>query len=87
MNHWEKFNKTSLSEKEDFYSDLNMEDITRVDYTHAKRICKDFERKNLGEYRDLYVQGDTLLSADILRTLELAQQAALRKNKSKIRSL
>ena len=87
MNHWEKFNKTSLSEKEDFYSDLNMEDITRVDYTHAKRICKDFERKKLGEYRDLYVQGDTLLSADILRTLELAQQAALRKNKSKIRSL
>ena len=72
MNHWEKFNKTSLSEKEDFYSDLNMEDITRVDYTHAKRICKDFERKNSGEYRDLYVQGDTLLSADILRTLELA---------------
>ena len=87
MNHWEKFNKTSLSEKEDFYRDLNMEDITRVDYTQAKRICKDFERKNLGEYRDLYVQGDTLLSADILRTLELAQQAALRKNKSKIRSL
>ena len=33
MNHWEKFNKTSLSEKEDFYRDLNMEDITRVDYT------------------------------------------------------
>ena len=87
MNHWEKFNKTSLSEKEDFYRDLNMEDITRVDYTQAKRICKDFERKNLGEYCDLYVQGDTLLSADILRTLELAQQAALRKNKSKIRSL
>ena len=87
MNHWEKFNKTSLSEKEDFYRDLSMEDITRVDYTQAKRICKDFERKNLGEYRDLYVQGDTLLSADILRTLELAQQAALRKNKSKIRSL
>ena len=70
MDDWEKFNETSLSGKKDFYSDLNMEDITRVDYTHAKRICKDFERKNLGEYRDLYVQVGTLLSADILRTLE-----------------
>ena len=28
MDHWEKFNETSLPEKEDFYSHLNMEDIT-----------------------------------------------------------
>ena len=41
-----------------------MEDITDADYTHAKRICKDFEIKNLGEYYDLYVQNDTLLLAD-----------------------
>ena len=31
-------NKTSLTEKEDFYSDSNMENITDVDYVHAKRI-------------------------------------------------
>ena len=37
--------KTSLPEKEDFYSYLNMEDITNADYTHAKRVCKDFEIK------------------------------------------
>ena len=30
MDHWEKFNKT-LPEKEDFYSHLNMEDITNTD--------------------------------------------------------
>ena len=41
-----------------------MEDITDADYAHAKRICKDFEIKNLGEYYDLYVQNDTLLLAD-----------------------
>ena len=29
---WEKFNETSLPEKEDFYSHLNMEDITDADY-------------------------------------------------------
>ena len=64
MDNWEKFNETSLSEKDDFYNHLDMED-TDADYAHAKRVCKDFEIKNLGEYHDLYVQSDTLLSADL----------------------
>ena len=51
----------SLSEIEDFYSHLNMEDITDADYAHAKRVCKDFKIKNLGEYHDLYIQSNTLL--------------------------
>ena len=38
-----------------------MEDITDVDYVQAKKVCKDFEIKNLGEYHDLYVQSDMLL--------------------------
>ena len=62
---WEKFNETSLLEKEDFYSHLNMEDVTDADYTHAKRVCKDFEMKNLRECHDLYVQSDKLLLADV----------------------
>ena len=45
MNDWEKFKEKLLPEKEDFYSHLNMEDITDADYTHAKRVCKDFEKK------------------------------------------
>ena len=45
MNDWEKFNETSLPEKEDFYSDLNMEYIIGADYTHAKRVCKRFWNK------------------------------------------
>ena len=32
-----------------------MEDVTDADYAHAKRVRKDFEIKNLGEYHDLYV--------------------------------
>ena len=36
MNDWEKLNETSLPEKEDFYSHLNMEDITNADYAHPK---------------------------------------------------
>ena len=62
---WQKFNETSLTEKEDFYSHLNMEDITDTVYAHAKIVCKDFEIKNLGEYHNLYVQRYTLLLADV----------------------
>ena len=64
MDDWEKFNET-LPEKEDFYSNLNMEDITDTGYVYAKRVCKNFEIKNLGEYHDLYVQNDTLLLVDV----------------------
>ena len=71
MDDWEKFNETSLLEKEDLYSHLNMEDITDADYAHAKRICKDFKVKHLGEYHDLYVQCNTLMLADVLKTLDI----------------
>ena len=65
MNDWEKFNTTSLPEKEDFYSHLNMEDITDADYAHPKRVCKNFEIKKLEEYHNLYVKSNTLLLADV----------------------
>ena len=45
IDDWKKFNATSLPEKEDFYSHLNMEDITDADYAHANRVCKNFEKK------------------------------------------
>ena len=65
MDDWEKFNETSLPEKEDFYSHLNMEDIPNADHVHRKRVCKNFKIKSLGEYDDLYVQSNTLLLADV----------------------
>ena len=65
MDDWEKLNETTLPEKEDFYSHLNMEDITDADYAHTKRVCKDFEINNLQEYHNLYVQSDTLLLGDV----------------------
>ena len=42
-----------------------MEDTTDADYAYTKRVCKDLEIKNLGEYHDLYVQSDKLLLADV----------------------
>ena len=38
MDDWEKFNETSLPEKEDLCSCLKMEDIADADYEHAKRV-------------------------------------------------
>ena len=64
MDEWEKFNETSLTEKEDSYSNLNMEDITDADYMHAKRLCKGSEIKNFGEYHHMYLKSDTLLWAE-----------------------
>ena len=64
----EKFNETSLPEKENFYSHLNIDNITNVSYVHAKRICKDFETKAVGEYNDLYIQSNTLLLADVFNS-------------------
>ena len=42
-----------------------MEDITDTDYAQAKRVFKDFEIKNLGEYHDVYVQSNKLLLSDV----------------------
>ena len=65
MDDWEKINETTVREKEEFYRNLNMEDITDADYIHAKRVFKGFERKYLCEYHDLYLKSDTLLLADV----------------------
>ena len=43
MDDWKQFNESSLHQKEDFYSHLNMEDISDADYTHSKMVCKGSE--------------------------------------------
>ena len=61
MENWERFDEKLLPDKETFYSGLNMEDITDVDYRNAKKVFRNFNNKNLGDYHDLYVQSDTSL--------------------------
>ena len=65
IDSWERFDKTSLPDKEPFYSELNLEDITDKDYVHTKKVWEVFEINNLGKYHDLYVRCDTLLLADV----------------------
>ena len=65
MGSQEKCNGNALPPKEAFYSNLNVEDISDEDYKHAQKVWNVFKIKNVGEYRDLYVQSDTLLLADV----------------------
>ena len=57
-----------LSNKSDFYSSLNMEDISEIDYRHALKVFNKFNIKNLGEYHGLYVQRDTISLADVFES-------------------
>ena len=65
MDSWEKFNETSLPSKQEFYSNLNMEDIDETDYRHGNNVFKSFKLENVGDYHDLYVKIDILLLADV----------------------
>ena len=65
MDSFDKFNKTELPTKEEFYSILNNEHITDEDYQHAQNVCKTFKLSNMGEYHDLYLKSDILLFADV----------------------
>ena len=69
MNTW-RVGKDSMKllfqKKNAFYRELDLEDITDKDYTHAQKIFKEFKFKNLGNYHELYVPSDTLLLSDII---------------------
>ena len=69
MDSCEKFEKTSLPAKKNFYSKLNSVGISNYDYTHAKKVWDVFEIKNVGEYHDLYIKTDTLLLADVFENV------------------
>ena len=100
MDNWERFDETSLRNKESFYSNLNMGNIGDIDYRHGNNVFKRFKLKSLGEYHNLYVQSDTdvfenfrntcikvyeLDPAHFLSLPGLAWQAFFKKSKHKIR--
>ena len=65
MNSWDKFDETQLPKKEDFYSQLYEENISDKDYAGANIVWKHFNKKNLGEYHDLYLMTDVYLLTDV----------------------
>ena len=68
MDDWEKLSGTLLPERQDFYSYLNMEDITDGD----TRIPEEFVQilKNLGKFHDLHAHSNTILLVDVFEKFQ-----------------
>ena len=66
MDSWKRFDETSLPDKEDFYSNLNIEDITDADHEQAK---KGMEKSRWVSWslssKWFIIQSGTLLLADV----------------------
>ena len=65
-----RFDETSLPDKEPFYSELYLEDITDKDYAHVQKVFEELKLKKLGDYHDLYVKVIHYCWQMYLKTLE-----------------
>ena len=65
MDSVEKFDNETLPPQECFYSVLNDEHVSDVDYHHATRVFEAFGCQSMGDYHDLYLKSDVLLLADV----------------------
>ena len=63
MDDWEKFDFI----KRRIYQEFEYGRCYRCRLHASKKNCEDFEIKNLREYHDLYLEGDTLLLADVFK--------------------
>ena len=61
MDSWERFNETSLPSKEDFYSNLNMENIDDIDYRHGNNVFKIFIKLLFESFLQKYEENLTRL--------------------------
>ena len=65
MDRFDRFNETQLPKKQDFHSILNNENISDEQYEHCQNVWKTFNLNTMGDYHDLYLKSDILLSADV----------------------
>ena len=52
MDNRKKFDETTLTPKEAFYSKLKLEGISDANYAHAQKVWEVFGIKNCVEYHD-----------------------------------
>ena len=69
MDDCKRFDERSLPDKEAFYSELCIEEITDKDYIHAQKVFEELSIKNYNEYHDLLVQSNTLFLADRFKNI------------------
>ena len=64
--------KCLQSQNKNFYSHLNIGDITDADYLHAKRNYRYFEKWNSGDYHGLNAQSNPLFLGDVFENFSNA---------------
>ena len=46
VDNWYRFPEEKLPDKDDFYSNLNIEEISEIEYRHAEKVFNKFNIKN-----------------------------------------
>ena len=62
---FERFQELQLPPKDAFYSSLTEEDISEIDYTHAKRLFNYLDMTDFGDYHNFYLLTNVFLLADV----------------------
>ena len=65
MDSRDKFEEKKLPPREQFYSHLKEESVSKDDYAHSQKVWNEFNIKNLIQYHDMYLTLDVLLLADV----------------------
>ena len=68
MDSWDRLEEKRLPSKDEFYSKLNMSGISEKDHQHACKVWNEFDLKNMGDYRDLYLETDVILLANVFES-------------------
>ena len=69
MDSFEKFSEDKLPDKCKLFNSLKDNCISEKYYQTANNIWNVFQRNKIGDYHDLYLKTDVLLSADIFELL------------------
>ena len=64
MDNWERFDETSLPNKESFYSNLNMENINDIDDRHGNNMARQACLKKTNIKLELLTDYDMLLMVE-----------------------
>ena len=65
MDSFEQFQEPQLPPKDTFYNSLTEEDISEIDYTHAKEAFNHFDITDLGDYYNFYLLTNVLLVDEV----------------------
>lgn len=71
VSNFDRLKEERLPSKADFKNKLTDSDISDEDYSYVKNLWQEFNIHTLGEYSDLYLKVDILLTADVLESFRV----------------